>query len=230
MGPGPAPRKAPPPRGPRPSGPLPAPVPQLRGREPSCSDPLLLPRRPLLRCRVAPGARPTRLHPQPGSRRSRPQPSPPPPAGRPRPHHGEGDVQLGAGPEGGQEGRSQEQRGGAHHPPGCRGGGLQGPGWGRGRGPRGGDGRPERPSAPRVPWCVCLGRDGVSALATPAGTVAEACELRQLLHLVWSPGDLQRLAPPPPSLALSSRINTVPKMADIITSLNLCCFLLSFLG
>lgn len=75
-------------------------------------------------------------------------------------------------------------------------------GWGRGRGPRGGDGRPERPSAPRVPWCVCLGRDGVSALATPAGTVAEACELPQLLHLVWSPGDLQRLAPPQPSLAL----------------------------
>lgn len=31
------------------------------------------------------------------------------------------------------------------------------------------------------------------------------------------------------SLALPPSINNVPKMADIIASLNLCCFLLSFL-
>lgn len=70
------------------------------------------------------------------------------PLGRPRPHHGEGDVQLGAGPEGGQEGRAQEQRGGAHRPSGCCGGGLQGPGWGCGRGLRGGDGYPDGPPLP----------------------------------------------------------------------------------
>lgn len=75
--------------------------------------------------------------------------------GRPRPHHGEGDVQLGAGPEGGQEGRAQEQRGGAHRPSGCRGGGLQGPGWGRGRGPGGGDGFPDGPPLPGTVVCVC---------------------------------------------------------------------------
>lgn len=59
-----------------------------------------------------------------------PQPAPQAAAalrGHPRPSHGEGDVQLGSGPEGGQEGRAQEQRGGAHHPARRRRGGLQGP-------------------------------------------------------------------------------------------------------
>lgn len=123
--------------------------------------------------------------------------------GRPRPHHGEGDVQLCAGPEGGQEGRAQEQRGGAHRPSRCRGGGLQGPGWGRGRGPRGGDGGARTALSSRVPWCVCSGRGGVLALATPRGDSCTGVRAPAALHLAWSPGNLQRQAPPPPpSLAL----------------------------
>lgn len=87
------------------------------------------------------GALPRRLPPPPGARSPCPEPAATALRGRPRPRHGEGDVQLGSGPEGGQEGRVQERRGGAHHSSGRRCRGLQGPRAGAlGSGPAGAPG------------------------------------------------------------------------------------------
>lgn len=148
---------------PRPSPPL-----THRPRPPS-SDPAQAPPRP-----APPRGRASRLRPRPGARGRgsaaavaawplRSDPSVPlrsasrAPARRPpwapRPRHGEGDVQLGSGPEGGQEGRAQEQRGGAHHPARRRRGGLQGPrAEGRAAWRAGGPGARGRGSQPGSPF------------------------------------------------------------------------------
>lgn len=223
------------------------------------------------------GARPRKLQPQPGARSPRPEPTAALP-GRPRPRHGEGDVQLGSGPEGGQEGRAQEQRGGAHHPPQRGRRGLQGPRvrgseeWALGprescEGPvlfcaRSGAGRgTESPRGPSSPFfraaplacpaqllckkvrgaesgaCREIGSLGGlrggglenGAECTVVGAVRERARRQDWVRSIWRPAAARKTTKTTAEFGTSSQYN-VPKMADIIRSLHLCSFLLSFLG